>query len=138
LLPFVQPGDGGKPGDGDKKVQTYNYRLCFTTNAANRLPVAPPPQYNPARFELLGRYLEALTAAGHKPQLKEFWNPIWMPNGKTDINNNGGFSTDFIGANYGYPEANYAVREKICRDHEYYTRGFLTFLATSPRVPANM
>jgi hypothetical protein len=61
-----------------------------------------------------------------------------MPNGKTDINNNGAFSTDFIGGNYDYPEANYARREQIAREHENYTRGFLTFLATSPRVPENM
>jgi hypothetical protein len=138
LLPFIQPGDGGKPGAGDKRVQTYNYRLCFTTNVANRMPVAPPPNYNAAKFELLARYLEALVATGKKPQLKEFWNPIWMPNQKTDINNNGGFSTDFIGANYVYPEADYATRERIAKQHEDYIRGFLTFLATSPRVPEDM
>ena len=138
LLPFVQSGDGGKPGHGDHRVQTYNYRLCFTTNPANRMPVLPPPGYNPARYELLARYLEALVAAGKTPKLSEFWNPIWMPNGKTDINNNGGFSTDFIGANYDYPEADYQTREKIAREHEQYIRGFLTFLATSERVPANI
>ncbi|HWN97216.1 MAG TPA: FAD-dependent oxidoreductase [Methylomirabilota bacterium] len=138
LLPFVQSGDGGTPGEGDQRVQTYNYRLCFTTNAANRAPVAPPPNYDAARFELLARYLEALVAADKKPQLKEFWNPIWMPNQKTDINNNGGFSTDFIGANWDYPEADYAKRERICKKHENYIRGFLTFMATNPRVPENM
>ena len=135
LLPFIQPGDGGKPGDGDQRVQTYNYRLCFTTNAANRGPVTPPPNYDAAKYELLARYLEALVAAGKKPRLGEFWNPIWMPNQKTDINNNGGFSTDFIGANWDYPEADYASRERICREHENYIRGFITFMATSPRVP---
>jgi len=138
LLPFIQPGDGGKPGDGDRSVQAYNYRLCFTTNAANRAPVAPPPNYDPKQYELLARYLEALVAAGKNPRLAQFWNPIWMPNQKTDINNNGGFSTDFIGANYGYPEADYATRERIAKEHEHYTRGFLTFLATSPRVPEAM
>ena len=138
LLPFIQPGDGGKPGDGDKRVQTYNYRLCFTTNEANRGTVAPPPNYDATKYELLARYLEALVAAGKKPKLAEFWNPIWMPNQKTDINNNGGFSTDFIGASYDYPEADYATRERICKEHENYIRGFLTFLATSPRVPGNM
>jgi len=138
LLPFVQSGDGGTPGEGDRRVQTYNYRLCFTTNAANRLPLAPPPNYAAAKYELLGRYLEALVTAGRKPRLNEFWNPIWLPNQKTDINNNGGFSTDFIGANYDYPEASAATRERIAREHEEYTRGFLHFLATSPRVPENM
>jgi len=137
-LPFIQSGDGGKPGAGDPRVQAYNYRLCFTTNAANRLPLVPPPNYDPGQYELLARYLEALVAAGHKPRLSEFWNPIWMPNQKTDINNNGGFSTDFIGMNYDYAEADYAKRQRIAQTHEDYIRGFLTFLATSPRVPETM
>lgn len=138
LLPFIQPGDGGRPGDGDKRVQTYNYRLCFTTNEANRMSVEPPPNYDPAEYELLARYLEALVASAHKPELKEFWNPIWMPNQKTDINNNGPFSTDFIGASYEYPEGKYDKRAKICKEHENYIRGFLTFMANSPRVPEHM
>ena len=70
--------------------------------------------------------------------MSEFWNPIWLPNQKTDINNNGGFSTDFIGRNYEYPEAGYAARERNAKEHENYIRGFLTFVATSPRVPATM
>ena len=135
LLAFIQAGDGGIPGEGDKRVQTYNYRLCFTTNEANRMKVERPPGYDPVKFELLARYLEALVAAGKKPKLGEFWNPIWMPNLKTDINNNGGFSTDYIGMNYDYPEANYKTREKIAKQHENYIRGFLVFMATSPRVP---
>lgn len=138
LLPFIQKGDIGRPGSGDERVQAYNYRLCLTTNDANRLPVTPPPDYDPAKYELLARYIEALVAAGKKPQLSQFWNPIWMPNHKTDINNNGGFSTDFIGANYDYPEATYKQRARMDREHENYTRGFITFLATSPRVPENM
>ena len=138
LLPFMQSGDGGRPGDGDQRVQAYNYRLCFTTNAANRAPVTPPPGYDEKMFELLGRYLDALVTGGKNPKLAQFWNPIWMPNQKTDINNNGGFSTDFIGANYDYPEADYATRARIAKEHEDYIRGFLTFMATSPRVPEAM
>jgi len=138
LLPFIQPGDGGAPGEGDRRVQTYNFRLCFTTNAENRAPIDAPPNYDPAKYELLARYLEALVAAGKKPKLAEFWNPIWMPNGKTDINNNGGFSTDFIGMNYDYPGGDDATRARIATEHEVYTRGFIHFLATSPRVPENI
>ena len=138
LLPFMQAGGLGNNGEGDRSVQAYNFRLCFTTNEANRLPVAPPPRYDPAKFELLARYLEALVDAGRKPQLSEFWNPIWLPNGKTDINNNGGFSTDFIAANHEYPEGDPQTRSRIWKEHEDYTRGFLTFLAMSPRVPAEM
>ena len=138
LLPFIQAGNGGTPGEGDACVQAYNFRLCYTQNPANRLPHRKPAKYDPAKYELLARYLEALVAAGRTPQLKEFWNPIWMPNYKTDINNNGGFSTDFIGANYAYPDADYATRAQLWQAHEDYVRGFVYFLATSPRVPGNM
>lgn len=162
LLPFIQPGDGGRPGDGDHRVQAYNYRLCFTTNQANRLPavrppgmsrtrfealqqaadgrlpVTPPAKYREADFELLGRYFEALIAAGKRPELGQFWHPIWMPNQKTDINNNGGFSTDFIGRNWTYPAAGYAQRGRLDREHEDYMRGLLTYLATNLRVPTNV
>jgi len=138
LLPFIQPGDGGKPGAGDFRVQAYNFRLCFTTNAANRMPLLAPANYDASKYELLARYLEALSVSVHKPQLKEFWNPIWLPNGKTDINNNGAFSTDFLGASYAYPEANYQARARIWKEHEDYIRGFLFFMATSPRVPQDL
>ena len=138
LLPFVQAAELGEAGAADRSVQAYNFRLCYTRNPANRLPHAPPANYNPARFELLARYLEALVDSGRQPQLEEFWNPIAMPNGKTDINNNGGFSTDFIGANSDYPEGNYAVRSRIWKENEDYIRGLVYFLATSPRVPDNM
>jgi len=138
LLPFIQRADGGRPGEGDRCVQAYNFRLCYTQVPANRLPHVRPAGYSPARYELLARYLEALVAAGRAPRLSEFWNPIPMPNGKTDINNNGGFSTDFIGANYDYPEAGYPEREKIWRAHEDYTRGLVYFLATSPRAPEKL
>ncbi len=138
FLPFVQSLEADKAGEGDQSVQAYNYRLCYTRNPANRLPHKKPAHYDPPKYELLARYLEALVSAGRKPKLAEFWNPIAMPNGKTDINNNGGFSTDFIGANYAYPEANYAEREQICQAHRDYTLGFVYFLATSPRVPEDM
>jgi hypothetical protein len=138
LLPFVQPDNEGQSGEGDRSVQAYNFRLCYTQDPDNRLPHRKPPKYDPAKYELLARYLEALVASGKKPQLKEFWNPLWMPNGKTDINNNGGFSTDFIGANYAYPDAGYPARTKIWQEHKDYTLGFIYFLATSPRVPENM
>lgn len=61
-----------------------------------------------------------------------------MPNFKTDINNNGGFSTDAIGMNWNYPAASYDERDRMAAEHENYIRGFLRFLATSPRVPDNI
>jgi hypothetical protein len=138
LLPFIQGAALGNAGAGDPSVQAYNFRLCYTQNPANRLPHVAPPKYDPGHYELLARYLEALVAAGRAPTLSQFWHPVAMPNQKTDINNNGGFSTDYIGENQAYPEGNYGSRASVWKAHEDYTRGFIYFLATSPRVPQNL
>jgi hypothetical protein len=131
-LAFVGPGPIDPAGTGDRKVQAYNFRLCLTRVAANRVPWPKPANYDPARYELLGRYLEA------KPGLKfgNLCNPVGMPNGKTDTNNNGPFSTDHIGANFDYPEGDTATRQRIVQDHIEYTQGFFYFLAHDARVPA--
>ncbi|HZV34999.1 MAG TPA: FAD-dependent oxidoreductase, partial [Verrucomicrobiae bacterium] len=115
-----------------------NFRMCLTRDPENKLPIGAPPKYNEKRYELLARYIEALVAAGKTPKLGDLMHIQLMPNGKTDINNNGAFSTDFIGANYDYPDADYHRREEIWREHEDYTRGFFHFLATSKRVPESI
>ena len=46
-------------GQGDKRVQAYNFRLCLTDRKANQLPFPKPAGYDPLRYELLLRYLEA-------------------------------------------------------------------------------
>jgi len=135
LLPFIQGQAPSNAGEGDHSVQAYNFRLCLTQNPANKLALTPPANYEPARYELLARYIEALVAAGKPLRLGQFMDIQPMPNGKTDVNNNGGFSTDFIGGNAGYADGSYAERVRIWQAHEDYTRGFLHFLATSPRVP---
>ena len=136
LLPLIQSEPPGAPGQGDSRVQAYNFRLCLTQVETNKLPVAPPPGYDPARFELLGRYIQARVAAGHTFGLDSFLKIDSMPNGKTDINNNGAISTDYIGMSYTYPTNTPAQRALIWTDHENYIRGLLTFLGADARVPA--
>jgi hypothetical protein len=130
-LPTVQSGEAGPAGSGDRKTQAYNYRLCMTDVRDNQVPFPKPAGYDPARYELLARYLSL------KPGLKvgQLMNPVRMPNGKTDTNNNGAFSTDHIGGNWDYPEADEPTRRKIVEDHINYIQGFLYFLANDPRVP---
>jgi hypothetical protein len=138
LLPLVMAAPPGEPGAADRCVQAYNFRLCLTKNPAIRKPISPPAGYDAKRYEILGRYCEALVAAANKPTLKTFLKIDMVTADKTDINNNGAISTDFIGENHSYPDADYATRERIRQAHEDYIRGFLTFLATDPRVPENV
>ncbi len=136
LLPEVSPGPKGGVGAADKKVQAYNFRLCMTKVKANRVPFPRPPGYDPKRFELLARMLKIMTEEhGEPPHVDELMNPVPMPERKTDTNNNGAFSTDYIGGSWDYPEANYRQRAEIWQKHRDYVAGFLYFLANDPQVP---
>lgn len=136
VLALIQSEPTAAAGESDKSVQAYNFRLVLTKIPENQRGIEPPKNYDPARYELLARYLEAWeSSTNKKPTLGDLMHIQMMPNGKTDINNNGGFSTDYIGFNYEYPEGDYAARARIWKDHEEYTRGFLHFLATDSRVP---
>src|SRR4051812_14137498 len=128
LLPGIQVTKLPPEGSGDSEVQAYCYRLCTTDVAENRRPWPKPAAYDSSRYELLLRNFEA--GDNRAP-----WHPLWMPNRKTDTNNNGAFSTDYIGGNYKYPNADYAARDRIVVDHKSYQQGFLWTLANNRRVP---
>jgi hypothetical protein len=61
-----------------------------------------------------------------------------MPFRKTDINNNGPFSTDMIGMNYEYPDGNTETRKKIIQAHMDYDKGLLYFLGNDSRLPEHL
>ena len=135
-LPEITAEPPGTPGSADKGIQAYNFRIIATNVAANRVPWPRPQNYSPARYELLARYLEAFVKnRGRAPVFHELTLIALIPNGKADFNNNGPFSTDYIGKNYGYPEGSYKERERSWQDHVDYVQGFYYFLAHDPRVP---
>ncbi len=139
LLPEVYAGTPGPAGSADKKVQAYNYRMCFSEVPGNMVAFAKPRKYDPARYQLLAKLIASRTAAeGKVPPLKTFLKPDRIPNGKLDVNNNGAFSTDYIGGSWNYPTATYAERATIWHEHEEYTAGLFYFLANDPQVPAGL
>lgn len=121
-------------GTGDNKVQAYNFRICLTDNPANSIAITRPPDYDSSRYELLLRYLAKVPAK----DLRSFLKFDRMPNHKTDINNYGPFSTDLIGANYNYPESDYADRMKSVTMHENYSKGLLYFAGHDQRMPHHL
>ncbi|MDR2675804.1 MAG: FAD-dependent oxidoreductase [Opitutaceae bacterium] len=132
LLPRIEPRAPGGHGEGDGRVQAYNYRLCLTALEENRVPIARPADYNPLNYELMLRGIAQ--RKNLKPE-KGFFTRVPMPNLKTDSNNTAGFSTDYIGGGHGWAEASYAEREKIEAAHRSYVQGFFWFLGNDPRVP---
>ncbi|WP_295117457.1 FAD-dependent oxidoreductase [uncultured Chitinophaga sp.] len=121
-------------GSGDKMVQAYNFRICLSDDPNNQVPITQPEAYDPSKYELLIRYIQKKTPG----DLWGFLKFDLMPNHKTDINNNGPFSTDMIGMNYDYPEASFEEREKIFKQHVLYTKGLLYFIGHDPRMPEHL
>jgi hypothetical protein len=139
LLPEVAPEPAGEPGTADRRVQAYNFRVIATDLPANRIPWPKPDGYSPARYELLARLLDATTKQkGRAPIFNEVVHIARIPNRKADLNNNGAFSTDYIGGSHGYPEGSYRRRAEIWKAHADYVHGFFYFLAHDPRVPPSL
>ncbi len=132
LLPYITEGPPGVDGEGDDKIQAYCFRMTLTDHPDNRIPFKKPENYNELNYELLFRNYEADNGS-EVNQLPWINSP--MPNRKTDTNNRRGFSTDFIGQNYDYPEASYEEREKIVQAHREYQQGLMWTLAYHPRIP---
>lgn len=139
LLPLIGPNSLAAGGSADSKVQAYNFRLILTDDPANRLPWTKPDGYDASQFALLKRYLQSYKEhTGNDPVLKSVTNPVCFAHRKCDFNNNGPFSTDYIGKSWAYPDASYAERERIWKEHILYTQSFFYFLATDPSVPKSL
>lgn len=131
VLPGITDEPAGIQGQGDHRIQAYNFRLCLTKRDDIKIAFSEPQGYDPERYTLLARYLDAgiwdaLTLSGV------------MPNGKTDTNNWGAFSTDNVGMNHEWPEGSYQRREEIYQEHVQYIQGLLWFLSHDERVPVSV
>jgi hypothetical protein len=137
LLPLLHDRPLVPEGDGDGVVQSYCFRLGLTDVPENRVPFPRPEGYDPARYEILRRYL---ASAGPRVTLGLLLGLKGrLPRGKVDVNSIGPLSTNLLdGSNRAYPEVSYARGAVIRDDHLRYTAGLLFFLAHDPGVPPAM
>jgi hypothetical protein len=131
LLPGIDTDNHYQQGTGDHRVQAYNFRMCLTQRDDIRIPFPKPPAYDETQYILLKRYL----ATGWNDIFRKF-DPV--RNKKTDTNNHGAFSTDYIGQNHAYANANYEQREKIFQAHVTYQQGLMWHLANDPGIPPSI
>ncbi|MDA0989203.1 MAG: FAD-dependent oxidoreductase [Verrucomicrobia bacterium] len=148
LLPRVNAQDAAPMGTGDNRIQAYNFRMCMTDDPDLRIPWERPSSFTDLEYELARRWFRG-EKDGYNDQLPNYEGlPQDLPkkfdlltertaNGfyKTDTNNHGPVSSDFIGANYAWPEATYAERERIFQAHVAYQMGHYWFLANDDAIP---
>jgi len=160
--PFVTPGDASsgllkgivnedlskKQGQGDQRVQAYCFRMCMTDDPALRVAWEKPDGFDATDHELAARwfagekdtYNDQLSSDSTTPRnvpRKFDIFPNKTPGGfrKTDTNNHGPVSSDFIGMNHEWPDAYYETRETLFQSHVTYQKGYYWFIANSERVP---
>jgi hypothetical protein len=130
-LPGINPEPVDAAGSASPLIQAYNFRVCMTNNPDNRLPFPKPVDYQSEYYELAARWLQCT-------QDKIFTKFDLITSDKTDTNNHGAVSTDFIGQNHDWPEADYEIRERIFQAHVNYQQGLHWFMVNDSGVPTEI
>jgi len=127
-----------KAGDAHRGVMCYNWRLTFSRDPATRVPLPAPQHYHRARYRLLESWLCAKTARGEKVAVHDLLDLYPHRNGEIEVNNKQAaiISIGHFGGQFDYPDAGYALRERIIADHLDYTLGLLYFLGNDASAPA--
>jgi hypothetical protein len=134
-----------RQGEGDNRIQAYCFRVCMTDDPALKIPWEKPDGFDPLQYELATRWFnsEKDRHNEHLPDadstLPRKFDPLSNKTAggfvKTDTNNHGPVSSDFIGANHDWPEAGYERREEIFQQHVRYQMGFYWHMANAPEIP---
>ncbi len=161
LLPEIAAEAPGKPGEGDFKVQAYNFRLQLSLGA-DRIAFPKPRGYDAGRYALLARFLnfdKRIDWRLNYTTAPLTDGPVQMRLG--DSNNAGSFSSDYVGGSHRWPDGTYnsgsftelppprqglplplrelyELRERIFQDHVNYQQGLMYFLANDPQVPETL
>ncbi len=161
LLPEISAEKPGNPGDGDYRIQAYNFRM-YLSNRAEKIDFPKPGGYDPGRYALLARFLNFEPRPRwtlHYTTRPMTDGPVQMRNG--DSNNAGSFSSDYVDGGHHWPDGTYQaanfselppprrglpmpmrqlyeIREKIFQDHVGYQLGLMYFLANDPQVPQEL
>ncbi len=105
----------GSSGEGDRAIQAYNFRVCWTRDPANRVAVTKPARYERDQFfELRDRWGIGLSV----PNAKTTWNAPLL-----------------TGGNFDYPNGDWPTRHAIAERHKDFALGMLWFLQHDPEVP---
>lgn len=125
-------------GSSDELLMAFNYRLCVTDVASNRIPFKAPANYDAGRYEGLARFIEAYESSGIPFHNRYFVGMTVTVKNKLDVNSKRWFSTNFIGIGREYVLGDETARQKIRDEVRSYTTGLFWFAVSDPRVPADV
>jgi hypothetical protein len=129
-----------RPGEAHRGVMNYNFRLTITRDPRAQVPIPPAENYDRERYALLADWLKEASARGETIALRHVLGMYPRRNGKVELNNHQAaiISLGHFGGQFQWPDADYAMRRRIYRDHLDYTLGLLHFLANDDAVPPTL
>lgn len=132
LLPGVVADDGLALGAADDAVPACNFRLQLSKDPADRSPFPDFGGYDPQQYELMGRWF---AVRQDKPTKLPFaiYHGIEFNDNRDEL-----MSLALVGGSQAYLDGDWATRARVWREHERYTVGLFRFLASDPRIPAEL
>jgi hypothetical protein len=134
LAPGINADPNETAGQADEKIMAYTFRTVVTTDPSNMAPFPKPAAYSPANYVLVSRFISTFNFT-HLTNILDLQPTV---NNKYILLNKPMCSVDFIGASWGYPDADWPTRGKIFQNHYEYVAGLLYFLANDPSVPQSI
>jgi hypothetical protein len=139
LLPLLQDLQPGPEGSADKLTMGYGFRWKFT-KGEDGLPIDPPEDYDPRKFELYRRGFQSnagIDKGRRTRKLGEFEpaNGYIYSIGAGNLARALWAPTNY-GSNAAYPDGDYATRARIWKEQQNFVRELTHFLRTDPVAPA--
>lgn len=132
LLSGVIADDGVALGAADDAVPACNFRLQLSKDPADRAPFPDFGEYDPAHYELMGRWFAVRSDAPKKLPFA-IYHGIEFNDNRDEL-----MSLALVGGVKAYLDGDWATRARVWRDHERWTVGLFRFLASDPRVPEHL
>lgn len=108
----------GSTGEADRAIQAYNFRMCYTADPENRIPVEKPVRYE---RDLYLKLRDRWSIGGNIQNKKTSWNVPLLP-----------------GGNFDYPDGDWPARHAITGRHRDLAIGLLWFLQNDEDVPVEL
>lgn len=118
-------------GSSDRSPQAYTFRLTLTNDPEAKVPFRRPPGYDASIYQPIVPYLVT-----HNLDPLVFKTPLRAR--KFDLNSKGLISTNLVGAQDGWTEADTAGRSALFTQHWHWIAGLLWFMSSNPSVPRAM
>ncbi|MBA4300118.1 MAG: xanthan lyase [Cyclobacterium sp.] len=131
----------GGTGQGDDRVQAYNFRMIMTDSLENSRRIEKPRDYDREKYLPIAEVLKSGKVKQVFTQSAEGILRVQpIPNRKADINDikNAPVRMSSLGENYEYPEGIPELRQQIISNHRSHILGMIYFLQNDENIPVEI